>query len=187
MKFKSALLAAAITATGLLATTVNAAQNPGVDGTITITGKVVAQTCLVDGNSAGTSDLKSVTLPNVLTTQLAANGDTAGTTAFQIDVTGCDASLSSVQTYFSGGDIDSTSGNLNNSAASPAANVQVQLLNGSGTPMTLNGTNATAQGSQSVALSGGAATLNYSARYLATGAAGAGGVKSTVDFTMIYQ
>ena len=57
-----------------------------------------------------------------------------------------------MQTYFSGGDINTGNGRLDNSAASPAGNVQVQLLNASGTPMNLSGATATAQGSQVVNL-----------------------------------
>ncbi len=187
MNTKSLLLTAAIAATGLFASAAHADQNSGPDGTITVNGTVVAQTCQVDGNGLGTADNKVVNLPNVLTTALATSGDTAGDTNFNLAVTGCDASLSSVQTYFSGGDINSGNGRLDNSASGAASNVQVQLLNGSGTAMDLSGANATAQGSQVVSLSGGAATLSYTARYYATGASSAGAVKSTVDFTLIYQ
>ncbi|RAP58582.1 hypothetical protein BTJ49_03965 [Oleiagrimonas sp. MCCC 1A03011] len=182
---KYSLLAAAL-ALGLSGVA-NADQNSGPDGSITINGKVIAQTCQVDGNATGTADNKVVNLPDVLTTALASSGDTAGDTSFSISVTGCDSSLSSVQTYFSGGNINTGDGYLDNIAASPASNVQVQLLNASGTPMDLSGADATAQGSQQVALSGGAATLSYKARYYATGASSAGAVKSTVDFTLIYQ
>jgi major type 1 subunit fimbrin (pilin) len=185
MKMKYSLLAAAL-AFGLVGIA-NADQNSGPDGTITINGKVVAQTCQVDGNGLGTADNKVVTLPNVLTTALAATGDTAGDTGFNISVTGCDASLSTVQAYFSGGDVNSGNGRLDNSATGAASNVQVQLLNASDAPMDLSGANATAQSSQQVSLSGGAATLSYKARYYATGASSAGAVKSTVDFTLIYQ
>ena len=187
MKMKTLALTAAIVATGLCATAANADQNTGPDGTITINGQVVAQTCQVDGKATGTADNKTVNLPNVLTTALASTGSTAGDTSFNIGVSGCDASLSTVQTYFSGGDINSA-GRLSNSAASPAGNVDVELLNDSNNPMTLNAGTASNQGSQKVNLSSsGAATLTYTARYYATGVATAGAVKSTVDFTLIYQ
>ncbi len=187
MKIKTLALTAAIAATGLFAAAANADQFSGPDGTITINGQVVAQTCQVDGNATGSADNKIVNLPNVLATALASTGSTAGDTSFNIAVTGCDASLSSVQTYFSGSNINA-SGRLVNTAASPAAgNVEVELLNSSNASMNLSAANATAQGSQSVNLSGGAATLTYTARYYATAAASAGAVKSTVDFTLIYQ
>ena len=53
--------------------------------------------------------------------------------------------------------------------------------------MDLSQANATAQNSQVVSLSNGNATMSYFAQYYATGAASPGAVKSTVNFTMIYQ
>ena len=52
----------------------------GPDGTITVNGQVVAQTCQVDGKAFGTADNKVVNLPNVLTTALTTSGNTAGDT-----------------------------------------------------------------------------------------------------------
>lgn len=184
MNMKSLLLTSAIAATGLLfATSASAA-----DGTITVTGQILAQTCQVNGNPYGTPASVSVALPNVLATTLATAGNTAGDTPFQINITGCASGLTSVRTDFSGSDINSN-GRLSNSstAASVASNVDVQLLNSSGAPMALNQAPGS-QNSQVVNLSSsGAATMNYTARYYATGAATAGAVKATVDFTMTYQ
>lgn len=184
MNTKTLALTAAIAATGLFANVSHAAP----DGTITVNGQVLAQTCLVDGNAYGTPDNVVVGLPNVLSTALASAGSTAGDTGINIAITNCDAALKTVQTYFSGGDINSA-GRLNNSstAAAVAGNVQVQMLNASGAVMDLSQATATGQNSQVVNLSGGAATMSYTARYYATGAASAGAVKSTVNFTMIYQ
>ncbi|WP_266183687.1 fimbrial protein [Dyella humicola] len=160
-----------------------------VDGTITINGKVVAQTCTVDGNAYGTQDNVTVTLPLVLAPVLATAGATAGKTGFNLVVANCDSSLSTVQTYFSGGNIDAATGNLNNPAGG-ATNVQVQLLNSSSTVMPLNGANATAQQSPVVTLTTSGttkgATLSYFAQYISKGAATAGAVNPTVQFTMIY-
>ena len=188
MNKKALVLAAAIAATALFVNAANADQYSGPDGTITVNGQVVAQTCQVDGQTFGTADNQVVNLPSVLSSELSTAGTTAGDTQFHLAVTGCDSALKTVQTYFSGGDINSA-GRLNNSATSPTAgNVQVQFLNGSGNVMNLSGADATAQSSQVVNLdSTGAATMSYTARYYATGQATAGAVKSTVDFTMIYQ
>jgi len=185
MNMKALLLTSAIAATGLFVSAAHAAP----DGTITVNGQVLAQTCLVDGNAYGTADNKTVQLPNVLATTLASAGATAGKTGFNIAITGCDLALKTVQTYFSGGDINSSNGHLDNSstAAAVAGNVQVQLLNASGAAMDLSQANATAQNSQVVSLSNGNATMSYFAQYFATGAASPGAVKSTVSFTMIYQ
>ena len=178
--------AAALAPQAARAATNNPVSNNGTDGTITITGQVIAQTCKVDGNSAGTPDAVSVQLPDVLTSQLAASGQVAGNKPFSIKVTGCDNALTSVQTYFSGSNINQGDGRLNTTTGS-ASNVEVELLNSSSAPMTLNGADATAQNSPSVNLTNGAATLNYSAQYYATGQSGAGSVNTSVAFTMVYQ
>jgi major type 1 subunit fimbrin (pilin) len=179
---------AAIASQGAIAATLpTPVSNSGPDGTITITGTVIAQTCLVDGKAAGTSDAKTVTLADVLTSDFSAVGNVAAPTAFNIAITGCNAALSTVQAFFTGANIDTTTGNLKNTAAS-GSNVEVQLLNASNVAMPLNGANATAQNSQTVTLTSGAATLNYSAQYIATAAAtSAGGVNTAVNFTLIYQ
>lgn len=178
--------AAALAPQAVRAATSNPLSNNGTDGTISITGKVIAQTCKVDGNAAGTADAVSVQLPDVLTSQLASSGQVAGAKPFSIEVTGCDSALTSVQTYFSGANINTGNGHLNNLGS--AGNVEVQLLNSSSQPMALNGADATAQSSLPVNLDAtGAATLNYSAQYYATGQSSAGDVNTSVAFTMVYQ
>jgi major type 1 subunit fimbrin (pilin) len=178
--------AAALAPQAARAATNNPVSNNGTDGTITITGKVIAQTCKVDGNSAGTPDAISVQLPDVLTSQLASSGQVTGAKPFSIEVTGCDSALTSVQTYFSGSNIDQNTGRLTNQGSAGA--VDVQLLNSNSQPMTLNGADATAQGSLPVNLdANGAATLKYSAQYYATGQSSAGDVNTSVAFTMVYQ
>ena len=187
---KTLLSAALIAGFGIVAFAPQAAR-AAADGTITIKGQVVAQTCKVDTNTFGTPDLKTVTLPLVLAPALSTVGNTAGTTPFNIVLAGCDSSLTSAQTFFSGGDINAASGNLINPAG--ATGVEVQLLdNNTATPtvMLLNLATPTAQKSGVVTLvtSGTTkgATLNYSARYIATAAVSPGAVSSTVQFTMIY-
>ncbi|MGY3041237.1 major type 1 subunit fimbrin (pilin) [Rhodanobacter sp. TND4EL1] len=168
------------------AATNNPVSNNPTDGTISISGQVIAQTCKVDGQSAGTADAKTVNLPDVLTSQLSTVGATAGDKPFSIAVTGCDAALSNVHTYFTGTNIDPTSGRLTN-ATGNATGVQVQLLNGDNTIIALNSADGS-QNSKSVNLVTGAATLNYKARYYASSATvGAGSVTTSVAFTMVYQ
>lgn len=186
MKMKTLALTAAIVATGLCATAANAAQHTTPDGTITFSGKVVTDTCSVQVNGGSTS--ASVTLPTVFSSQLPTAGSTAGDTSFNISVSNCDAGITSVQTFFSGSDIDTTTGRLNNGTSGTASNVQLQLLqDNDSTAMDLRGADASAQHSKSYTPSSGAATLTYYARYYATGTVGAGSVSSTVNFTMVYQ
>ncbi len=180
---KTLLSAVMIASFGIAALASQTAR--AVDGTITFTGKVVANTCVFKVNGGGSSN--TVVLPVVFTTALAAAGNVAGNTAFTIAASGCDPNLASVQAYFtSAANVDTGTGNLINTGS--AANVQVQLLNGTtSTVMPLNGANATAQNSPVGTLVGNAATMNYSARYIAVGgAATAGLVNTSVAYTINY-
>lgn len=178
--------AAALAPQTARATTNNSVSNGSPDGTITITGQVIAQTCKVDGASAGSTDTKTVPLPDVLSSQLAATGDTAGDTGFSIAVTGCDLALSNVHTYFTGSNI-ATDGRLSNGTAGSATGVEVQLLNKDGSAIALHSADGS-QSSEVVTLASGAATLEYTARYYASSnTVGAGSVNTSVAFTMVYQ
>ena len=133
----------------------------------------------------------AVPLPGVPASSLSTAGQVGGRTAFRMDVTGCPSSVSSITTYFYGGNIDTTTGNLVNKGS--ATNVEVQLLNGPGgsaaplSAINLAGAQATAQNSSVFTLNGGNATLNYYAQYIASGgAATAGSVSTSVTFTIAY-
>ena len=185
---KLLLSAALVASVGVAALAPRTAS--AVDGTITITGKVVAQTCTVDGSAFGTPDTSvTAAMPLVLAPVLATSGAVAGKTQFQMVVANCDPSLSSVQAFFSGPNIQ-TDGNLKNpTLAGNATNVEVQLLNSSSTVMNLNNATATAQNSPVVTLTGSptkGATLTYFAQYYSTGGSTAGNVNTTVQFTMNY-
>lgn len=153
------------------------------DGQINITGNVTANTC----TPAGTAGKNvTVTLPTVGTTTLATAGATAGATPFSISLTGCPAGVAKAQTNFEAGPtIDTATGNLLNSTATGSAtNVQVQLLSDTMKAISLN-TNAN---SQVVAVSGGKATMNYYAQYIAAGgAATAGTVATSIQYSISYQ
>lgn len=104
------------------------------DGTITFTGKVVAQTCTVNTSD---KDL-AVTLPTVATSSLKDNAATSGLTPFAIRLTGCATGMNSAQNvkaYFEpSSNIDLATHNLKNTATpTKADNVQIQLLNSNGT------------------------------------------------------
>lgn len=153
-----------------------------VDGTITINGQVIAQTCKVDNNGIGAQDSVTVHLPSVLAPALSAPGSVAGTTPFSIAISGCDSALQTVQTSFSGVNIDSTTGALLNTASSNG--VEVRLLDDGANPIALSN-NYTAP---AVSLHGGGATLQYAAQYYAKqGNVTAGQVSTSVAFTLSYQ
>ena len=181
--FMFAAVTAAVASVAALPTSAAA-----TDGQINFTGKVVAQTCQVNGAGVGAqATLPTVALPQVMAPTLLANGAVAGNTPFSIAITNCDSALSTVATQFSGSNIDTTTGALKNTATGGANNVQLQLLNDDSSVIALNGATASAQNSKSATLSSGAATLNYIAQYRSLGNASAGPVASNVQFTMIYQ
>ena len=94
----------AVVATTAFAPTAQAANT----GTITISGKVLADTCTVSINGGAT-----VALPTVMTGAFAAVGDTAGTKPFTVNLSGCDSNTTTATMAFSGSNIDAGTGNLN--------------------------------------------------------------------------
>jgi major type 1 subunit fimbrin (pilin) len=155
------------------------------DGTITFNGSITAQTCTINGNGAGSSDF-TVTLPTVSASALAAAGQTAGRTPFNIALTGCTPATGNIHTFFeSGPTTDSTTGNLVLQAGG-AQNVQIGLENADFSPIKAGFADAS-QNSASVAIDSGAATLTYYAKYIATGVATAGAANSSVMYTIAYQ
>ncbi|WP_175685419.1 fimbrial protein [Burkholderia anthina] len=155
------------------------------DGTITITGEITGQTCTISGNSSG-KDF-TVTLPGVSTSALSASGSTAGRTPFTIGLSKCTPNSGSASVYFEPGTtVNAGTGQLKN-ASGTATNVEVGLLNKDGSNIKL-GAALGSQKSQVVPISGGTATLDYFAQYVATGgAAGAGSVDTSVMYSVVYQ
>jgi len=181
---KTLLSATLVAALGVVAFVPAAHAATAIDGTITINGQVVAATCTVAVNGGAANG--AVTLKPAPTSSLAAAAATYGDMPFTVGVTGCDASLNgkTVTPYWSGSNINAN-GRLNNTGT--ATNVNLQLLNSDdSTAITLNGAEGS-QGTTGVAVNSGAATMTYYARYYATGAATAGLVSSTVNYTLIYQ
>ena len=165
---------------------VGIANAQAADGTITINGLVTDQTCKIV-TPAG-KDF-TVTLPTVSKQTLAATGDVAGRTPFQIKLDQC--SKGKVATYFEpGATVDFSTGRLNNQAVGGANNVKVQLLgsNNQFIPVLATGSNGAQANSQWVdVVDNGSADLNYYAEYYATAAATAGTVNTSIQYTIIYQ
>lgn len=152
------------------------------DGTVTINGKVTDQTCKVSAESKNIT----VTLPTVGVGSLATAGTTAGRTPFTINLENCKAGQ--VSAFFeTGGNVDAASGRLNNTGT--AGNVQVQLLSDSSVviPVLANAAQAPVTTKATVAKDADSAALNYYAEYYATGAAKAGDVATSVQYTINYQ
>lgn len=165
---------------------VGIANAHAADGTITINGLVTDKTC--DIVTPAGKDF-TVTLPTVSKQTLAAAGNVAGRTPFQIKLANC--SEGKVATYFEpGATVDFNTGRLLNQDATGAKNVNVQLLgsNNQVIPVLAAGANGAQANSQWVDVAkAGSADLNYYAEYYATGASTAGKVNTSVQYTIIYQ
>ena len=148
-------------------------------GTINFTGTVVADSCQITvagGNATGT-----VALPTVQTSQLATQGATAGDTPFDITLSGCDANLAGAQVAFSGANVNTTNGNLDN-AAVDGSDVQIQLVNAGAVVNTADNSNA-----PTISVSNGAGSVSLTARYYAVNAdTTPGRVSTSVNFTLTY-
>ncbi|OMG72841.1 fimbrial protein [Burkholderia ubonensis] len=181
----SKLISLLIASAGLVAA--SAAQ--ASDGTITITGNVMASTCQVDngGNVA-------VSLPQVGANTLQSPGATAGRTPFTLSLKGCTAGTGNptkVSAVFeSGSNVDQTTGRLTldtGTEEKPAAqNIQINVLNDQQKPIHVGAMGE--QGSQVVDIAAdGSAKLTYYAEYYATGKAEAGSANSKVQYSLTYQ
>ncbi|WP_329955982.1 fimbrial protein [Burkholderia cepacia] len=158
------------------------------DGTITFTGSISSQTCTINGNGTGAKDF-TVALPPVSAGALAAAGQTAGQTPFNITLSKCSSPSGSVHTFFEpGATTDLSTGNLMVTAGGgSAANVQIGLTNADFSPIKAGAADAS-QNSKAVSIVDNGATLQYYARYVATGgAATAGTANSSVMYSLVYQ
>lgn len=184
MKLSKIALIASLASFALVPAVATAADS----GTITFTGKVIGQTCNVNG---GTNNF-TITLPVVNKADLQAANSTAGNTAFQLALTGCPTTPTvtvGAKFYASVSNVDTNQDLKNTAATNPASNVAVQLLDASNTAINVATTAAAATNTNSgTALSGGAATLNYSAQYVSVaGTAGQGNVQAQVTYQITYQ
>lgn len=154
------------------------------DGTITFAGQLQTSTCAVSAASAN----QTVTLPTLATTNLNTAGQTGGTTAFAIAVSGCPTGVGAPTTFTTffetNSNVDMNNGNLKSTGT--ATGVQLRLSNATGGAIRLD----KPTGSQNVtatSLSAGAGTANYFAEYFATGATSAGTVASSITYSMVYN
>jgi len=193
-----------ITAAILGASAFAASAAQASDGTVTINGQVVAQTCVIDINGQGANP--TVTLPTVQTSALPSVGKVAGRTGFTMSLSGCattaptGAGSGNVRAFFEQGpNVDPTTGFLINRAPTTlAANVQVGIVNASDA-VSVQGLNlnapAATQGETNVAIAAtGPTLLNYAAQYVVAGGtssatigASAGGVSTSVTYALHFN
>ncbi len=148
-----------------------------------------------------------VTLPTVDISTLATQGNTSGTTTFNIPLSACNAApfndpvvvgldwFVKAHWTFTPAPNASTTKTIANTAPNPAANVALQLLDTSGNPIG-SGDKTLISKVIPVALSTGPSAWRYqintpnptySVRYYATGPAGPGAVKGTATFNLFYD
>lgn len=151
--------------------------------TITFKGQVSDQTCQVSIN--GNSGSPIVVLPTVAAADLATAGQFAGETPFTIAVTGCTAPTVgdlNIKTTFLGADVNA-GGNMSNTGT--AKNVAIQLLDASGgNPISLSG--MTSVSGLVLKKDETAASHDFAARYISTGAATAGTVSASAQYALDY-
>ncbi|MEE4408890.1 MULTISPECIES: fimbrial protein [unclassified Serratia (in: enterobacteria)] len=156
-------------------------------GTITFTGKLTDSTCDVKVNDSANGNA-TITLPTLPVSQLAAANATAGNTNFTMKLSNCTPKTGTVRAYFeAGANVDAATGRLKNTAlASEAAGkVDVQLLDAKDN--VLEAGNTSQRSLDGTALTDGAATLGYQARYFATGKTTAGKLNTSVTYSIDYN
>jgi P pilus assembly protein, pilin FimA len=154
------------------------------DNTITFQGEVSDETCSVAIN--GNQSTPVVLLPTVSSTELASSGDTAGPVTFDIGLTGCTgdaANSTQISTVFVGNQV-TTNGNLGNTGT--ASNVEVQILDTTGTEIDLTD-GFTGSGDLTLAAGETEASATYTAQYYAAGQSTAGTVEATMQYAVSYQ
>ncbi|KAB0469907.1 type 1 fimbrial protein [Ralstonia insidiosa] len=162
-----------------------AASAQAADGTITFDGEVLSTSCKIDVAGEGAANA-TITLPNVAATSLATAGSRASEVPFNIVVGGPGADActqSNVKAYFHRGANVNAAGRLSNTTGTgQATNVDVVLMNSKRQDINLlDNTN-----SETIAITSGSATIPLYGQYYATGAATAGLVDTSVEYSVIY-
>lgn len=180
------LLIAAAVATAFVGINVQAAST----GTITFEGSLTESTCDVTIN--GDSD-PTIKLPELAASAMPAQSDIAGDTRFDMNLTNCTLATgdTGLAAYFSGYTTNANGRLVNQSTATTASNVTLELMdrtNNVANPIIVGDASQIAN-TQYVGINAdGTATLNYSVHYYAEdGAATAGAVNSSVVYALQYQ
>ena len=176
-KFYRKMLQGAVVVSGVVV----ASSAIAADGEITFIGNVTSATCKINN---GQPDFQ-VNLPTVSVQTLNASGRVAGRTPFTISLTECTDSLKTVGVYFEPGSYTSLQDNRLINSVNPDSNVEIQLLNSNQSVINLSEGYGTQNG-QTVPVNNGSANLTYFAEYYATGAASAGAVQSSTEYTIVY-
>ncbi|MEI2265569.1 fimbrial protein [Erwinia sp. CGal63] len=158
-------------------------------GTITFNGDLNANTCdVVVADQAADA---TVTLPSVGTSSLTTAGQVAGETKFEMALTNCTGSLTTVSAFFENGDTVDSNGRLLNKATAGAENVVLQLIDYTDNEDSGKIINIGSQDQITTAnyatIASGKAGLSYAVRYYANGETTAGTVTSFVNYNLQYK
>ncbi|HBN2018082.1 fimbrial protein [Escherichia coli] len=182
MKLKS-LAFGILSASTLAMTSAHAVQVNG--GTVHFEGEVVNAACAIDAGSIN----QTVPLGQVKSSTLAATGDTSTPVGFNIQLNDCAVTTQlTAAVRFSGVQLNDGTTTypevlaLQSSAAGAATNVGVQILDSTGKPLTLNGTDF----STPKQLINGTNILSFQARYYAVGQSTAGTANADATFQVEY-
>lgn len=151
------------------------------DGTITFSGSVTANTCVIKVNDGSATN--TVTLPSVNAALLNSTGKTAMPTDVRIGLSACTGVTSARAFFETGPNVTSDTKNLKNNGT--ATNVEIQLLTPTNTAIAIGDT--AQRSAAGIALTDGTALLAYKAQYYATAAAGAGTVDTSVTYSIDYM
>ena len=167
----SALLAALVAPPALAA-----------DGEITFVGKIIAETCEIDGNGEGAPNF-TVALPTVAVNAFGRVGDTAGQMPFYIQLSGASCADGGAAMHFEADNADLVTGDLKNIAIA-GSNVQVRITDSTNRQINV-GNNS---GAPWFDIVDGKARLDYRAHYVATtDQAAAGEVRTVARYTIAYR
>lgn len=168
----------------MLLLTAGAAQAASDTAVVTITGRVLANTCTIDSGSA----TQTVTLPDIADRDIRGKGTTGGATDVVIVLKNCGASASGVVVSASGNpDTDDTTAFTNAVAQDDggATGVGVYFFQTDGTTKFLPGGTVTQTSTLTPSVDN---TLTYKASYVGTSDAVTAGTFSTVvNMTFDYQ
>ena len=147
-------------------------------GTINFSGKILKQTCTING---GVADM-AITLPAVAAAALPA-GATAGRTPFRVSLSQCSVAAGKAHVYFSSFD---TAAIARATLASGLQNVELQLLNTNGSVIDLSLPDS-AGFSQGANIQNGTAVMDYAVEYLSTGIAQPGTSAAVANYVVTYD
>lgn len=173
---KNIIVATLVAAAAL--TTASAFAN---DGQINFTGSVTDASCNVTNAATGTLD---VNMGMISSSAFGVSGDTAGAKKFTLQVTGCPTTTDGgIRVSFDGTSVSGNSSVLQlTQGTGVATGVGIQLSDASQNVLPLN------VASTSYPLTGGAANLDFVARYISTAATVTSGAANAVaSFSFIYN